>query len=973
MSYSIKTKQSSLIVILLIAFGSSLLATTTGKISGVVTDQSTGSALAGANVMVDGTSLGTSTSEDGSYFIINVPSGDHSVSASYIGYEKVTMTGLTVRIGKTTDADFALSSSAVEGASVTVVAEKPIVRKDLTASEQLVSSDEFEKGFARSIQEAMETKPGVFRGRFRGGAINGSVYMLDGASLNSGLLSENYQGINPTSVESITIQTGGYNAEYGSAMSAIVNVTTKRASEGIHGSFLTRMRPAGKYHHGDHIFSRDGWDWTNHDLAYWTTRTQTDGDTYYGQNPSELLTQWEDQLTPNAVLDDYDKRAQTEYEITLYGSPTEKINFLGSYRFLNGVNIFPQPQEYNPEYNFQGKLSYKVTDAITLGLNSIVGGYETAARGPQGSVDDAFYQAERGMEGTWFDSPFIRDPYDGSKFDKLGGWGAWPMVASFSTHTLNMTHVLNKNTFYEVSVSQLESDKDASDRDCLICTDSDGDGVPDKTHADNNVFGMLGYYQVEGYLQNSYVSNSKVSTIKADVTSQVNAHHGVKAGIVLKSYDFMYHHKLSADYSGSRWNLMNVFDGKPTEGAVYVQDKIEYEGLIMNVGVRMDWFNQNRDAPANMFDPTAFQETTPGNVTPNIPGNPETVATETQTAISPRLGFSHPISDNTVLHFNYGHFHQRPSWAKTHGFPYINYHNEAAGDVFDPYDQASISFSERYGGYVGNPYMTYEKMIQYEVGFDQNIRNSARLDITGYYKDGNRITTFSEGGMTEGGVGPGASWTYLNNTAGRGQGVMVSNKAFTDTRGFEVSVTSTLDGMINGSFSYDQSYSTGAAVGWNSLYENPESIDAPSSYQQYKKPWLSNVQMKGTININPISGLNINIYNEWFQGAEYTWHAADDPSTEPYNMRWLPHKRTNLKASYGMSLGGFRPELSIEVRNLFDDKDRIRPGGADMDAWQEDNDFVANHWRSGEENVWGAYNQFTNPMRQVYMQLKVDF
>ena len=59
--------------------------------------------------------------------------------------------------------------------------------------------------------------------------------------------------------------------------------------------------------------------------------------------------------------------------------------------------------------------------------------------------------------------------------------------------------------------------------------------------------------------------------------------------------------------------------------------------------------------------------------------------------------------------------------------------------------------------------------------------------------------------------------------------------------------------------------------------------------------------------------------------------------------------------------------------NLFDDKDRIRPGGADMDAWQEDNDFVANHWRSGEENVWGAYNQFTNPMRQVYMQLKVDF
>ena len=78
------------------------------------------------------------------------------------------MTGLTVRIGKTTDADFALSSSAVEGASVTVVAEKPIVRKDLTASEQLVSSDEFEKGFARSIKrqwkQSQEYSGAVFAG-----------------------------------------------------------------------------------------------------------------------------------------------------------------------------------------------------------------------------------------------------------------------------------------------------------------------------------------------------------------------------------------------------------------------------------------------------------------------------------------------------------------------------------------------------------------------------------------------------------------------------------------------------------------------------------------------------------------------------------------------------------------------------------------------------------------------------------------
>jgi hypothetical protein len=43
---------------------------------------------------------------------------------------------------------------------------------------------------------------------------------------------------------------------------------------------------------------------------------------------------------------------------------------------------------------------------------------------------------------------------------------------------------------------------------------------------------------------------------------------------------------------GERWNLMNIYDGQPTEGAAYVQDKIEFEGLIVNLGLRADWFAQ---------------------------------------------------------------------------------------------------------------------------------------------------------------------------------------------------------------------------------------------------------------------------------------------------------------------------------------------------------------------------------------------
>src|SRR4030066_1656995 len=116
---------------------------------------------------------------------------------------------------------------------------------------------------------------------------------------------------------------------------------------------------------------------------------------------------------------------------------------------------------------------------------------------------------------------------------------------------------------------------------------------------------------------------------------------------------------------------MNIFSGNPYEGNLYVQDKIEFPGLIVNIGVRGDFFNQNRDAPKNMYDPLAFQVGTPGQdlgAPLGIPGTPERETTELQIAIAPRLGILHPISDRAVLHFAYGHFYKSPSGKKILGF-----------------------------------------------------------------------------------------------------------------------------------------------------------------------------------------------------------------------------------------------------------------------------------------------------------------
>ena len=85
---------------------------TTGKIRGTVSS-SDGQALAGANVIVDGTSKGAATDADGGFTILNVEAGTYSVTASYIGYQSSTESNVSVKVDLTTPLNFSMSASAV--------------------------------------------------------------------------------------------------------------------------------------------------------------------------------------------------------------------------------------------------------------------------------------------------------------------------------------------------------------------------------------------------------------------------------------------------------------------------------------------------------------------------------------------------------------------------------------------------------------------------------------------------------------------------------------------------------------------------------------------------------------------------------------------------------------------------------------------------------------------------------------------
>lgn len=939
-----------------------------GKIAGRIYDRDSNDPIISANIVIDGTSIGTVSDIDGNYFILNVPVGTVSLTATCVGYSKLQKIDVYVSGNKTTTVNFGLAQEMVQISEVTVKAERPIVVKDRTASEQIITSDKIEKSFVRTIPELLETQTGVFQRLYRGSSQVQSTYLLNNVSLNSGLLSDNYSGINTSSIQEIAVLTGGYNAEYGNARSAIISVTTKEGiQKGIHGTALVRMKPAGQYHYGRNMYSKENYDWAHYDLSYWTTQSQDPTSPFYGLRPDSLTAAWQKQITPNDTLADYTKRNEFEYEGTIFGSLTEEIGFLLSGRYKKGVGIFPQAIPYNTDYNIQSNISIDLSSAIKIKINGLYGGWESADLLPETN----FNSLESAAESQWLEPMVIKDPYDENKYSLFGAIERqWPEQRRWIQYGLKMTHILSTSTFYEVQTSYLRDKMDRSDRYGAV--------PADKWTDKDDVKKMIGRFIDQSYFHFSDKSFSNVLLFKGDITSQIDFHNQIKSGFEIKMYDFSYQHWMSQYEGGKRWNLNNIFDGKPYEGTLYIQNKIEFTGLIVNIGIRADMFDQDRMAPAFMFDPLAYQLTTPGHdsTQPNgIPGTPERVKTKAKWAIAPRLGISHPITDNTVLHFFYGHFYQRPSWTKMFGFPFINY-TEDNNSVFNPYAK-QITYMDQWQGYYGNPEMGYERTIQYEIGIDQNLEDFIHLKVNGYYKDASNEAR---------------NRTYLfTATNSYNRAMMLTNSGYSDVRGIESEVETRFVGYFNVGLSHDIYWSWRGGTGFTTMYEplaNKQNI--PRGNDRERAAWSSFNKVKGWISINvpegggmevfgiqPFSDVNSYTYFWWREGEPYTYHAPGDVSTEPNNMRWYAYYQINQKLAKGFTFSGLRIEVSCEIRNILNSKFYRLFSATQLKTWHErtdlpERDRLPKHGFSGEPNEWNWYS-YEVPPRQVYFQVRLDF
>ncbi|CAG1771004.1 partial Protein oar, partial [uncultured bacterium] len=236
-------------VIILLLLPVLLFAGTTGKLTGKVTDASTGEPLIGVNILLEGTTLGAATDVNGNYTILNIPPGLYSVRISFIGYTTITVNNVRILVDLTTTLPVQLSSSSIAMDEVVVVARNPLVQKDLTSTKSVMSRDEIESLPVSNFLDMLSIQAGVVGSgnnlHIRGGRADEVAYLVDGMYVQDPLLGGLATSINNDAIQEMSLLSGTFNAEYGNALSGVVNIVTRDGGEDFRGKLEVRTSEFG--------------------------------------------------------------------------------------------------------------------------------------------------------------------------------------------------------------------------------------------------------------------------------------------------------------------------------------------------------------------------------------------------------------------------------------------------------------------------------------------------------------------------------------------------------------------------------------------------------------------------------------------------------------------------------------------------------------------------------------------------------
>jgi outer membrane receptor protein involved in Fe transport len=757
------TRKIMNIVLVLMMIPALLFAGTTGKIAGKVTDKQTGLPLPGANVMIRGTSIGAAANMNGEYFILSITPGTYTVEATMIGYSALIQTEVSIRVDLTTPLNFALNSEVLDmGQTVTIVADRPLIQKDLTASRKIASAEEVMAAPVEDVQGAVELTAGVAGNNFRGGRAGEAMYTLDGVALVDPMTGTFESDVPLMSLEEVSVMTGGFSAEYGNIQSGLVSMVTKEGGSEYHGGLRYKTNDLGNADLNKSIGHH-----------YTTLKDMRDNNMFIDNfSRAENLKNFEWSIGGPEPITTY-----------LFKKP-DKLNFFFGGEVFDNTGRFPGQADKKGSLN--GKLAFRPTSGIKVALtgmktwrhqNFYYHGYKnttyeslidsTKEWDVNNIIKGGTYDATKVVARDYNGDGDTNDIIDGRDLNHNGFIGDELSMLdnveyqedNTDEFSLSLTHPLRAKTFYEVKLSRYMTKMHYNVNE-RINEDLNGDGIFDSKTEDLNgngiwdwqVYGAktdifvddnnngfidasennsrdkwipwkeipFGRYQDTesfywygiapnlSYNRNRWNNDIKTTySAKVDFTSQITNRQQIKAGFSWDYFDLF-------DYDVDMASGGNVYGQNihvyPNSGALYVQDKMEYEGMIVNLGMRMDYFDANFDNyPSDLENPVPDSIKTVG----GIIHDPTSV--ESKYYWSPRLGVAFPFSEKDLIHFSYGKYFQRPMLRLL--FTNINYDFSGAFPI------------------IGNPALDPERTTGYEIGWKHQFTTDIVLNFTGYYKD----------------------------------------------------------------------------------------------------------------------------------------------------------------------------------------------------------------------------------------------
>ena len=807
-----------------------VLSASNGKMTGKVAEKETGSPAVGVNVILIDTYLGAATDENGRFTILNIPPGTYSIRVDAIGFATITMKDVRVTTAQTTELSFTLEEAVIEGQEVTVIAERPLVQKDLTASQRVTTAKEIEDMPVESFLGVLTTHAGVNQSaggalHVRGGRSNEVGYYIDGVSVSNPFYTNSLAvSVSNKALEEMKLVSGAFNAEYGNAMSGVVNVTIKDGGKNYDGSL--------SYYTGDYSSSA-------HDIfPNIDDQDFTANSTFDGFISGPVLPFLGDKLTFNVSL------RRSESEGYLYGirehNPSDYAYFPPSgdwYIQITGDSSYV-PMNPSQSTNGLSKITWRVSPTMKISTQSIL------SKAQSKSYSHAY---------------------------KYNPDGVGTSYSANNNHSIKINHSLSPKSFYEANL--FISDTDYKNYLYEDTTDSryvSTDYINTEPTSATFLFGGT-------QMGHTYrVSNSVGG--KFDFTIQMNDRHELKTGFSFRKdileernfsilYNYNYRQPTVLPENESPYHV--YYNKEALQYSAYIQDKMEYSSMIMNLGVRYDVFVPNDSSIADLVYPAAGK---------NDAGK--------KTMISPRVGVSLPITDKGIFHFSYGHFYQMPTLRNLYRESY---------------------FGAGLAPTVGYPDLKPEKTVLYEFGFQQQFGNLIGMDINLFYKDIRELLALQSIRYDSPQYGPSNYAIYLNKDYGSSKGVTLS-------------VSKRYDPVSKTRIWLDYTYqkSEGNSVKSAAFYFSTlsgieeEKLIVPLS-------WDQSHLLNTTVIIGNPGGTTLGLIGKISTGWPYT---PSIPTAnyvpEPNSGRKPIQRNMDLKIERRVSIGSRTVSLFARVYNLFD-------------------------------------------------------